>query len=78
MRSFGERRLDEPEKHVSRLAAQRAYEIAGIGQLHELVTQLRGEAGARQVQSARHAIQENGGSLPGIEEASVAIHMLGR
>jgi acetyl-CoA acetyltransferase len=33
----------------------------GIGQLHELVTQLRGEAGKRQVEGARHAIQENGG-----------------
>jgi acetyl-CoA acetyltransferase len=36
----------------------------GIGQLYELVTQLRGEAGARQVEGARHAIQENtGGSI---------------
>ncbi|AQT53754.1 hypothetical protein BHQ31_27725 [Burkholderia cenocepacia] len=35
----------------------------GIGQFHELVTQLRGEAGARQVHGARHAIQENGGGL---------------
>jgi acetyl-CoA acetyltransferase len=146
MRSFGERRLDEPEKHVGRLAAQRAYEIAGlgpgdidvaevhdasamgefiqvenlglappgeggpraergeftlggripvntsggleskghplgatgIGQLHELVTQLRGGAGARQVPDARIAIQENGGGLQGIEEAAVAIHILGR
>ncbi|WP_137896400.1 thiolase family protein [Ramlibacter sp. 2FC] len=50
----------------------------GIGQLHELVTQLRGEAGARQVQGARHAIQENGGGLQGIEEAAVAIHILSK
>ena len=50
----------------------------GIGQLYELVTQLRGEAGARQVQGARHAIQENGGGLQGIEEAAVAIHILTR
>uniref|UniRef100_UPI002FC62300 thiolase family protein n=1 Tax=Ramlibacter sp. TaxID=1917967 RepID=UPI002FC62300 len=122
LRSFSNRRLDEPEKHVSRLAALQAYEIAGlgpqdmhvaelhdasamgeiihaenlglaplgqggvcaergdfslggrlpintsggleskghplgatgIGQLYELVTQLRGEAGARQVAGARH------------------------
>ena len=146
LRSFGTRRLDEPEKHVSRLAALQAYEIAGlgpqdmsvaevhdasamgeiiqaenlglaslgqggacaergeftlggripinvsggleskghplgatgIGQLYELVTQLRGEAGARQVEGARHAIQENGGGLQGIEEAAVVIHILSK
>ena len=50
----------------------------GIGQLYELATQLRGEAGARQVGGARHAIQENGGGLQGIEEAAVAIHILSR
>ena len=48
----------------------------GLGQLYELVTQLRGEAGARQVAGARHAIQENGGALQGIEEAALAIHIL--
>lgn len=48
----------------------------GIGQLYELVTQLRGEAGPRQVDGARHAIQENGGGLLGIEEASLAVHIL--
>ena len=146
VRSFTHRRLDEPEKHVSRLAALQAYEIAGlgpedmhvaevhdasamgeiiqsenlgfvslggggpaaergefalggrlpinpsggleskghplgatgIGQLFELVTQLRGEAGARQVEGARHAIQENGGGLQGVEEAAVAIHILSK
>jgi acetyl-CoA acetyltransferase len=50
----------------------------GIGQLYELATQLRGEAGQRQVQGARHAIQENGGGLQGIEEAAVAIHILSK
>ncbi|WP_223547066.1 thiolase family protein [Pseudomonas sp. A-B-19] len=50
----------------------------GIGQLFELTTQLRGEAGARQVQGARHAIQENGGGLIGIEEGAVAVHILSR
>jgi acetyl-CoA acetyltransferase len=146
LRSFSHRRLDEPEKHVGRLAALQAYEIAGlgpedmsvaevhdasamgeiiqtenlglvppgqggvaaergdftlggripvntsggleskghplgatgIGQLFELVTQLRGEAGARQVPNARHAIQENGGGFQGIEEAAVAIHILSK
>ena len=50
----------------------------GIGQLYELVTQLRAEAGARQVHGARHAIQENGGGMQGVEEAAVAIHILSR
>jgi len=146
IRSFTHRRLDEPEKHIGRLAAEQAYEIAGlgpedmdvaevhdatamgeiiqaenlgfvplggggpaaesgeftlggripinpsggleskghplgatgIGQLYELVMQLRGEAGARQVQGARHAIQENGGGMQGVEEAAVAIHILSK
>lgn len=142
IRGFGTRALDAPELHVSRLAAQQAYEIAGvgpqdisvaevhdasamgeiiqvenlgfvegpaaergefslggripvnpsggleskghplgatgIGQLHELVCQLRGEAGVRQVEGARLAIQENGGGLQGIEEAVVAITILAR
>ncbi|AOK63596.1 thiolase [Burkholderia ubonensis] len=50
----------------------------GIGQLYELVTQLRGDAGERQVQGARHAIQENGGGLQGVEEAALAVHILSR
>jgi acetyl-CoA acetyltransferase len=146
VRSFTHRRMDEPEKHVSRLAALQAYEIAGlgpedidvagvhdasamgeilqaenlglvplggggpaaerdeftlggrlsvnpsggleskghplgatgIGQFYELVAQLRGEAGARQVEGARHAIQENGGGLQGVAEAAVAVHILSR
>jgi acetyl-CoA acetyltransferase len=50
----------------------------GLGQIHELVTQLRGEAGQRQVIDARIAIQENGGGLYGIEEAVVAITLLAK
>jgi acetyl-CoA acetyltransferase len=144
IRSFTHRDMDEPEKSIGRLAALRAYEIAGlgpddmdvaevhdasamgeiiqsenlglvpfggggpaaergeftlggripinpsggleskghplgatgIGQLFELVTQLRGEAGARQVPGARNAIQENGGGMVGVEEAAVAVHIL--
>jgi acetyl-CoA acetyltransferase len=146
IRSFTHRRLDEPEKHIGRLAALQAYELAGlgpddmdvaevhdasamgeiiqaenlglaplggggpaaergeftvggripinpsggleskghplgatgIGQLFELATQLRGEAGARQVAGARHAIQENGGGMQGVEEAALAVHILSR
>lgn len=50
----------------------------GIGQLFELVTQLRGEAGARQVQGARHAVQENGGGMLGVEEAALVVHILSK
>jgi len=50
----------------------------GIGQLYELVTQLRHEAGPRQVLGARHAIQENGGGMQGIEEAALAVHILSK
>ena len=144
VRSFSNRRYDQPELYLSRLAANQAYEIAGlgphdmhvaevhdaaamgeiiqaenlgfvplgqggpaaergeftlggripinvsggleskghpigatgIGQLYELVTQLRGEARDRQVHGARHAIQENGGGMIGCEEAAVAVHIL--
>ena len=50
----------------------------GIAQVHELVTQLRGEAGGRQVQDARIALAENGGGLQGIEEAVACITILAR
>ena len=48
----------------------------GIGQLHELAVQLRGEAGPRQVEGARFAVAENGGGFYGIEEATAAITIL--
>lgn len=50
----------------------------GLGQIHELVTQLRGEAGARQVANAKVAVQENGGGSIGFEEAVVTINVLTR
>ncbi|MBI5261837.1 MAG: thiolase family protein [Bradyrhizobium sp.] len=50
----------------------------GLGQVHELVVQLRGEAGPRQVEGARLAIAENGGGLHGIEEAVACVTILGR
>lgn len=50
----------------------------GLGQIHELVMQLRGEAGGRQVEGARVALQENGGGLIGVEEAAVAVTILER
>ena len=50
----------------------------GLGQIHELVTQLRGEAGARQEAGARLALAENGGGLHGIEEAVACVTLLAR
>ena len=50
----------------------------GLCQIYELTMQLRGEAGARQVERARLAIAENGGGLYGIEESVAAITILGR
>lgn len=48
----------------------------GLGQLAELVAQLRGEAGPRQVDGARHAIAENGGGVYRFEEAVCAVTVL--
>ena len=50
----------------------------GLAQVFELVTQLRGEAGARQVQGARIALAENGGGLTGVEEAVACLTLLGK
>ena len=50
----------------------------GLGQIHELVTQLRGEAGPRQGADARIAVQENGGGVIGVEEATTAVSVLAR
>jgi acetyl-CoA acyltransferase len=47
-----------------------------IAQLFELVTQLRGDAGVRQVEGARIALAENGGGFIGAGEAAMCIHIL--
>jgi hypothetical protein len=39
----------------------------------EMVAQLRGEAGPRQVKNAKFALQENGGGIIGLEEAVAAV-----
>ncbi|MHB9098987.1 MAG: thiolase family protein [Syntrophales bacterium] len=49
---------------------------SGLAQIHELVLQLRGEAGKRQVDKARLALAENGGGNVGVEEAAMCIHIL--
>jgi acetyl-CoA acyltransferase len=48
----------------------------GIMQLHELVCQLRGEAGRRQVEGARIAVAENGGGFYETEEAATTVTVL--
>jgi acetyl-CoA acyltransferase len=49
----------------------------GAIQIYELVTQLRGEAGKRQVGNARFAAAENGGGFYGLEEAATVVTILG-
>jgi acetyl-CoA acetyltransferase len=50
----------------------------GTGQIHELVSQLRGQAGARQVEGARVAIAENSGGFYGVEDGMSAVTILAR
>ncbi len=50
----------------------------GLAQLCELTTQLRHEAGPRQVEAARIAIAENGGGFLGVEEAATVVTVLER
>ncbi len=51
---------------------------SGLGMIHELVTQLRHEAGPRQVEGCRLAIGENGGGMMAYEEVAMTIHILER
>ncbi|MGR8947944.1 MAG: thiolase family protein [Gammaproteobacteria bacterium] len=48
----------------------------GLAQVHELVTQLRGEAGPRQVEGARIGLAENGGGYIGSDAAALVISIL--
>ena len=50
----------------------------GLIQMHEIVTQLRGEAGARQVEGARFGVAENGGGLHRVEEAATVVSVFAR
>ena len=49
---------------------------SGLAQIYELVTQLRGEAGERQVKNPRIAMAENGGGTLGTGEAAMTVHIL--
>ncbi|MFX1385458.1 MAG: thiolase family protein [Promethearchaeota archaeon] len=48
---------------------------SGLAQIYELITQLRGEAGKRQVRDPRIALAENGGGNIGSGEAALCIHV---
>jgi acetyl-CoA acetyltransferase len=50
----------------------------GLSMLAELATQLRGEAGQRQVKGAEIALAENGGGVIGMEEAVASVVILQR
>lgn len=50
----------------------------GLGQIFELVEQLRGNCGPRQVEGARFAIQGNGGGLWRVEESTEHIGIFAR
>lgn len=49
---------------------------SGLAQIHELVLQLRGDAGKRQVKGARIGLAENGGGNIRVEEAAMCVHIL--
>jgi len=51
---------------------------SGLAQIYELVTQLRGEAGQRQVKKHRIAMTHNAGGTVGAGEAATTIHVLER
>jgi acetyl-CoA acetyltransferase len=48
---------------------------SGLAQIYEVVHQLRGDAGKRQVKGAKIGLTENGGGNLGVEEASMTIHI---
>jgi len=48
----------------------------GVAQIYEIFTQLRGEAGDRQVRNPKVGLTENGGGMVKGEAAALAIHIL--
>jgi acetyl-CoA acetyltransferase len=51
---------------------------SGLAMAYELVTQLRNEAGKRQVDKPRIALSENGGGTVGNDTAAMAIHIFSK
>ena len=51
---------------------------SGLAMVYEVIAQLRGEAGARQVEGARIGLTENGGGFIGTEEAAAAVQIFSK
>ncbi len=47
----------------------------GMGQIHEVVLQLRGDAGPRQVKNPKYGMTHNGGGILGVDAAAMAMHV---
>lgn len=58
------------------IARGHAVGASGLAQVHELVGQIRGEAGDRQVEGARVALAQIGGGVIGFQTAVSASHVL--
>ena len=50
----------------------------GMGQIYEIVQQLRGESGKRQVMNPKIGMTHNGGGILGIDAAAMALHIFKR
>ena len=50
----------------------------GCGQIYEIVKQLKGEAGARQVKNPKIGMTHNGGGIIGIDASAMALHLFKR
>jgi acetyl-CoA acetyltransferase len=47
----------------------------GLGQVHEIILQLRGRAGKRQVENPTIGMTHNGGGILGVDAAAMALHI---
>ena len=56
--------------------AQAALGATGVAQIYEIFSQLRGEAGDRQVKNAKVGLTENGGGMVKGDPAAVSVHIL--
>ncbi len=50
----------------------------GVGQIYEVVKQLQGNAGKRQVNDPKVGLTHNGGGILGIDAAAMALHVFKR
>jgi acetyl-CoA acetyltransferase len=49
-----------------------------MGMVYEIVHQLRGTAGKRQVKNAKTGMTHNGGGILGVDAAAMALHIFKR